>query len=52
MVLYMCMTTVAVAYHLLLILPKNIWDTNHGKGVDRVPDLGIRLCSFQPVAII
>jgi hypothetical protein len=48
----MFMTTVAVAYHLLLILPKSVWDTNHSKGIDRVPDLGIRLCSFQSVAII
>jgi len=48
----MFMTTVAVAYRLLLILPKSIWDRNHGKGIDRVPDLGIRLCSFHSVAII
>jgi len=48
----MCMTTVSVAYRLLLVLPKSIWDTNHGKGIDSVPDLGIRLHSFQSIAIV
>lgn len=48
----MFMTTMAVAYRLLLILPESIWDTNHGKGIDRVPDLGTRLCSLQSVALI
>ena len=31
---------------------KKYWDRNHGKGIDCVPDLGIRLCSLQSVAVI